>query len=205
MKKIPSLFTRTPDGRTLTRDYNAAALWVVDGIGTPTRKWDGTAVRSFDGQLWARFDAKRGKQPPSGFVPCQTEPDPITGHWPGWVPATRPEDRWIREAAAGSIWQDGTYEACGPRIGGNAEHLAGHVLIRHGAEVLHDVPCDYDGLRAYFAHNDIEGVVWWRDLADIDCDKVKITGAALGIERPYPRAEVLAEAAVRAAIAQGKV
>lgn len=192
MKKIASLFARTPDGKTLTREYNPTALWVANGEGTPTRKWDGTAVRWFDGQLWARYDAKRGKAPPAGFVPCQ-DPDPITGHHPGWVPATRPEDKWIREAAEGSLWQDGTYEACGPRIGGNPERLNEHILIRHGAEALYDVPRDYDGLRKYFAHNDLEGVVWWRDLSDPDCDKVKITGAALGIERPYPRAEVLEE------------
>jgi hypothetical protein len=191
MKKIPSLFSRATDGKMLTRETNPAALWVMAGEGLATRKWDGTAVRWADGILWARFDAKRGKQPPNGFVPCQPDPDPITGHFPGWVPADRPEDRWIREAAEGSLWQDGTYEACGPRIGGNAERLIAHVLIRHGAEVLHDVPRDYDGLRAYFANNDIEGVVWWRDLGDVDCDKVKITGAALGIARPYPRAEVV--------------
>lgn len=194
MKKIPSLFIRTADGRVLTREFNLAAAWCVSGEGVPTRKWDGTAARWADGQLWARFDAKRGKALPTGFVACQPDPDPITGHFPGWVPATRPEDRWIREAAEGSLWQDGTYEACGPRIGANPERLARHILIRHGAELLYDVPRDYDGLRAYFARNDIEGVVWWRDPADPDCDKVKITGAALGIERPYPRAEVLAEA-----------
>jgi hypothetical protein len=192
MKKIPSLFARTPDGRNLIRDYNPATLWVLAGPAIATRKWDGTAVRWADGQLWARYDAKRGKPTPVGFVPCQSEPDPITGHFPGWVPATRPEDKWLREAAAGSEWQDGTYEACGPRIGGNAERLASHTMIRHGAEPLYDVPTDYDGLRAYFAHHDIEGVVWWADLGDIDCNKVKITGAALGVERPHPRAELLA-------------
>lgn len=189
MKKIASLFAR--DGAVLTTDYNPAALWVVNGEGVATRKWDGTAVRVADGQLWARYDAKSGKPLPSGFVACQ-EPDPITWHRPGWVPATRPEDKWIREAASGSLWQDGTYEACGPRIGGNREHLESHTLIRHGAEILHDVPRDYRGLRLYFAHNDVEGIVWWRD-SNVDCDKIKITGAALGVARPYPRAEVIDE------------
>lgn len=193
MKKIPSLFSRTTDGHKLTREYNPAALWVLDNTCPATRKWDGTAVRWADGHLWARYDAKRGKQPPADFVPCQPDPDPITGHFPGWVPATRPEDRWIREAAAGSLWQDGTYEACGPRIGANPERLSSHTLIRHGAEVLLAVPTDYDGLRAYFAHHDIEGVVWWRTLGEVDCDKVKITGAALGVERPYPRGEVVGD------------
>jgi hypothetical protein len=191
MKKIPALFARTTDGHSLTREYNPAALWVLNSACVATRKWDGTAVRWADGQLWARYDAKRGKQPPPDFVPCQPEPDPITGHFPGWVPATRPEDRWICEAASWSLWQDGTYEACGPRIGANPERLSSHTLIRHGAEVLYGVPTDYDGLRKYFAHNDVEGIVWWRTAGEVDCDKVKITGAALGIERPYPRGEVL--------------
>jgi len=182
MKKIPSLFTRTPDGRALTPEYHPLAAWVVNGEGVATRKWDGTAVRFVDGTLWARYDAKRGKALPAGFIPCQ-DPDPITGHHPGWVPATRPEDKWIREAATGMSLENGTYEACGPRIGGNREGLNAHMLIRHGAEERVGVPRDYAGLVAYFASHDIEGIVWWRDLKNDDCDKVKITGVALGIKR----------------------
>lgn len=184
MKKIPSLFARdTLNPQILTHDYHPHAGWVVAGEGSATRKWDGTAARWAAGQLWARYDAKRGKQPPPDFVPCQ-DPDPITGHCPGWVPATRPEDKWIREAANGSDWQDGTYEACGPHIGGNPERLTEHTLLRHGGHLLPDVPRDWPGLVAYFTEHDIEGIVWWRDLTDLDCDKVKITGAALGISHP---------------------
>lgn len=102
MKKIPSLFAR--DGAELTTDYNPLASWVVSGDGTATRKWDGTAARWHAGQLWARYDAKRGKPLPPGFDACQ-DPDPITGHHPGWVPASRPEDKWIRSAAESSPWQ----------------------------------------------------------------------------------------------------
>lgn len=179
MKKIPSLFAR--DGERLTDEIHPLAAWVVAGEGFATRKWDGTAVRWHDGQLWARYDAKRGKEPPPGFVECQ-EPDPITGHRPGWVLATRPEDKWLREAAKDAAWQPWTYEACGPKIGGNKERLEAHMLIRHGDNVLVDVPRDKAGLSAYFAEHDIEGVVWWRD-ASLDCDKVKITGAVLGVKR----------------------
>lgn len=181
MKKIPSLFAR--DGAYLTRNYNPLAMWVVDGEGVPTRKWDGTAVAIIGGRLHARYDAKRGKTPPADFIPCQ-DPDPITGHHPGWVTATRPEDKWIREAAGDIEWQDGTYEACGPKIGGNPEKLSIHELIRHGTSSLPNVPRDYDGLVQYFTeHYDIEGVAWWRDRDDVDCDKVKITGSVLGVKR----------------------
>lgn len=185
MKKIPSLFARTSDG-VLTSTHNPLADWVLRGEGIATRKWDGTACRIADGVLWARYDCKRGKEPPEGFVPCQ-DPDPITGHWPGWVPATRPEDKWIREAA-GEITterypQEWTYEACGPKIGGNKEKLDSHILIPHGHSVLPGVPLTFTALQDYFREHDIEGVVWWRDLMYQNCDKVKITGAALGIKR----------------------
>ncbi len=182
MKKIPSLFARDAEGN-LTTEYHPRAVWVLAGEGTPTRKWDGTATRWRNGVLYARYDAKRGKTPPIDFEPCG-EPDPITGHHPGWVPAVRPEDKWIRECAQDTVWQDGTYEACGPKIGGNPERLKSHALIRHGTDVLANVPIGQDQLRAFFTEHDIEGVVWWRDLNDPDCDKVKITGAALGIRRP---------------------
>lgn len=186
MKKIPSLFIR--DGASLTREYNPEALWVLSGEGTPTRKWDGTAVRWANNQLWSRYDVKNGKPLPPGFVPCQ-EPDPITGHHPGWVPATRPEDKWIREAAGDTTWQNWTYEACGPKIGANAEQFDQHTLIRHGGEPYFDcstnrhpsVPTSYDELIDFFVRHNIEGIVWWRDLNDLDCDKAKITGAALGV------------------------
>jgi len=198
VKKIPSLFSRdVSDPSILTRVPHPFSAWVFAGEGVATRKYDGTAVRWADGKLWARYDAKRGKPLPPEFVPCQ-DPDPITGHHPGWVPATRPEDKWIREAASHgtrpddkfipvstyySCISDGTYEACGPRIGGNPEGFPSHVLVKHGIDVLVDAPRDWDGLVGYFTTFNIEGIVWWRDLNDVDCDKVKITGAALGIRR----------------------
>lgn len=193
MKKIPSLFARDAAG-VITREYNLPHVdWVLRGEGSATRKFDGTAVRWANGQLWARFDAKRGKPLPPGFEPCQ-EPDPITGHHPGWVPATRPEDKWIREAAGDKTWGDGTYEACGPKIGRNAEGLETHVLIPHGHADFttfdreghgstSTVPIGFDELKEWLTGRGIEGVVWWRDRDDIDCAKVKITASALGTRR----------------------
>lgn len=185
MKKIPSLFARDPaNPRVLSDAYHDAADWVVRGEGVATRKWDGTAVLVQGGAVYARYDVKAGRTAPLGFVPAQ-DPDPATGHHPGWVPATRLEDRWIRAAAeaSGSL-ADGTYEAVGPKIGGNPERLEDHRLIRHGALVLPDVPRDKAGLVDYFSRHDVEGVVWWRAAGDDACDKVKITGEALGVRRP---------------------
>lgn len=185
MKKIASLFARDlTNPRILTDTFHPLAAWVVSGEGVATRKWDGTAVLVRAGRLHARYDVKHGKTAPAGFEPAQ-DPDPHTGHHPGWVPAERPEDKWIRAAAAtmGAL-EDGTYEACGPKIGGNPEGLTEHRLIRHGRDILDVPPRDKAGLVAFFHANDVEGIVWWRRVNDDDCDKVKITGEALGVPRP---------------------
>jgi hypothetical protein len=202
VKKISSLFARDPSNpRILTDDFHPDAAWVVAGEGIATRKWDGTAVLVRGGKLFARYDIKRGKVAPAGFEPAQ-DPDPNTGHHPGWVPAERPEDKWIREAASAArhrirqkdpywpytdasvgVLDDGTYEACGPKINGNPEGLDDHRLIRHGRFVLAKVPRDKAGLVEFFRAHNIEGVVWWRQEGDDACDKVKITAEALGVER----------------------
>lgn len=87
MKKIPALFIREERGNPKDQtgylpELNRACLWVFEPGVRATVKWDGTAVLVQDGMPWARFDAKRGKTPPPGFIPAQ-EPDPITGHHPG--------------------------------------------------------------------------------------------------------------------------
>ncbi len=38
--------------------------------------------------------------------------------------------------------------------------MTAHVLISHGIEQLTDVPRDYDGLAAWLAQTDFEGIVW---------------------------------------------
>ena len=184
MKKIASLFARDPSNpQILTDAFHPDAAWVVAGEGVATRKWDGTSVLVRGGKLFARYDVKRGKAVPAGFEPAQ-DPDPNTGHHPGWVPAERPEDKWIRAAAAAAeLLEDGTYEACGPKINGNPEGLLEHHLIRHGRDVIDNVPRDKAGLVEFFRANNIEGVVWWRKHGDDTCDKIKITAEVLGVQR----------------------
>jgi hypothetical protein len=160
MRKIPAVWQRdmSRDGAPYSEVVTPGCEWVLAGEGIVTRKWDGTAVLVRGGKLFARYDAKHGKPPPPGFEPCQDH-DPVTGHWPGWVPADRPQDKWIREAFRDDV-QDGTYEACGPRIGGNAEGLTIHQLIQHGLGTYPDAPREFYALRAYLAPLDVEGVVF---------------------------------------------
>jgi hypothetical protein len=134
------------------------------GEGIATRKWDGAACMVRGGRLFARYDAKAGRPPPPDGIPCELAPDAATGHWPHWVPADRPEDKWIREAAGESLaalgsLSDGTYEALGPKIGANAEGLEVHRLAAHGALVV-SAPRDFDGLREFLRDFAGEGLVF---------------------------------------------
>jgi hypothetical protein len=166
MKKIISLFQRNYEGDRRVRDEIVpGAEWVVTGEGAATRKWDGTSCLVRAGKLYKRFDAKHGKTPPPGFEPVQPEPDPHTGHWPGWLAVgDGPEDRWHREAwdgrlRLGGMPADGTYELIGPKVNGNLDRAEAHCFKRHGDEVL-DAPRTFDALREYLTAANIEGVVW---------------------------------------------
>lgn len=181
MEKIISLFQRNYDGDRLVRDEVVpGAEWVLAGEGIATRKWDGTCCKVEDGNLYKRYDAKHGKAPPVGFIPAQ-DPDPITGHWPGWIlVGDGPEDRWHREAWAAERYslQDGTYELCGPKVQKNPEGLAIHHLIRHGTIHL-DAPRTFAELREWFQRQDIEGIVWHHP----DGRMVKIKRRDFGLQR----------------------
>ena len=190
MKKIISLFQRNHDGDRLVRnEIVPGAEWVLEGLGQSTRKWDGTCCMVRDGKLYKRFDAKRGKTPPPNFEASQ-EPDTVTGHHPGWVPVgDGPEDQWFRAAFEWPYYSkdnkypapipDGTYEMCGPKVNGNQERCLSHTLIAHDSQECPDCPRDFDGLKAFFEVNDIEGIVWHHP----DGRMVKIKGKDLGIKR----------------------
>lgn len=172
MKKIISLFQRNYDGDRLVRDEVVpGAEWVMAGEGAATRKFDGTCCMARDNKLYKRYDAKAGKTPPADFEPAQ-DPDPNTGHWPGWVPVgDGPEDRWHREALAeylevcvpDGLIENGTYELCGPRINGNPEGYSKHVLIPHGQHRLFQETGEhrtYESIRDFLLARAMEGIVW---------------------------------------------
>lgn len=172
MKKIISLFQRNYDGDRKVRDEVVPeSLWVAEGQGYATRKWDGVAVLIQAGKVYMRFDLKAGRRLPEGFIPAQPAPDAKTGHWPGWVSAETSAGKYIMEAverAGGSAnIADGTYEVCGPKIGtrhgANPERLTEHVLIPHGQDVLEDCPRDFVGLMEYLRDKPIEGIVWYHE------------------------------------------
>ncbi len=172
MKKIPTLFERE------YADHKVVGIkpvltspdlqWVLDGEGIATEKIDGTCCAIIEGYFYKRYDAKKGKKPPENAIPC-CDPDPITGHWPHWVPVLfeDPASQWhiralMRATTLGETLPDGTYEAVGPHFQGNPHRLPDDILIRHGETVL-DVPRTFEGLRDYLEQHEIEGIVFWKD------------------------------------------
>lgn len=166
MKKISTLYKKDPKdlGRVID-EINPENSWVFTDEGVKaTRKYDGTACAIIDGQLYKRYDVKRGKSVPEFAIPCQ-EPDLITGHWPHWVLCqyNNSADVWHLKAFGDFKDQcDGTYELCGEKIQGNPEKISGHKLIRHGSNDL-DLTLrnyDFEWFKTYLEIVDIEGIVF---------------------------------------------
>lgn len=204
MKKIISLFQRNYDGDCLVRnEVVPGAEWVLAGEGIATRKFDGTCCLVRDGKFYKRYEIKPGGKAPVGFEPAD-EFDEVTGKQQGWLPVGEgPEDKWHRQAwdnqnfayevdgVSFPTLPDGTYELLGSKIQGNRERdivirevgKDWHALVRHGSHVLGHCPRTFDALKAWLPLVDIEGIVWWRDLNDPDCDKVKIKKKDFGLKR----------------------
>lgn len=176
MIKISTLYKKDPNHlRRVINEINPENEWVINGEGIPTRKFDGTATAVIEGELYKRYDVKKGRQVPVNSIPCQ-EPDEITGHHPHWVKCDRnnPADKYYFEAFENLLSHcilttnfdkclfDATYELCGEKIQGNPEHLTGHVLIKHGIEELPVTDFSFDGLKNYLSNPelDIEGIVF---------------------------------------------
>jgi hypothetical protein len=195
MKKIKSLFQRNYEGNRQVRDEVVpGSEWVTNGEGRATRKWDGLAIKIEDGQVYQRYDAKTGRTPPADFIPAQPEPDPETGHWPGWVAVPKTiKHIWeaidyykeLHDLECIEQIPEGSYEVCGPKVGTrhgpNPENLEQHVLIPHGIHVLTTCPTTFDSLKEYLTTANIEGVVWHHP----DGRMVKIKAADFGIKRSH--------------------
>lgn len=163
MKKITTLFKKDPNdlGRVIN-EIHPDNEWIFDPGVKATRKFDGSACAIIDGQLYKRYDVKKGRQVPQFAIPCQ-DPDPITGHWPHWLLCSydKPEDKYFLEAFDRmAVKEDGTYELCGPKIQGNPEKLDLHTLIRHGKHEIEIMRIDWLALHLVLEYMDIEGIVF---------------------------------------------
>ena len=174
MKKIPTLFERAYENHkvvdclpVLTKPEFAEVL----ANGVATIKYDGSCCAIIEGELYKRYDCKKGKTPPTGAIPC-CEPDPVTGHWPHWVKVSddKPDDKWFIKAYEYTLSEndnkpllDGTYEAIGPHFQGNPYRLPFDRLIMHGKDEIYltDKERSFEGLKRLLELLDIEGIVFW--------------------------------------------
>lgn len=175
MKKIPTLFTRVFDNRRIVDIKNEITPGCEDAFlhGDATIKIDGSCCAIIDGRFYKRYDAKKGKKPPVGAIPC-CDPDPVTGHWPHWVEVNpdNPSDKWFVEAfnnAFGIALKNNelpllncTYEAVGPHFNGNPYGLCKDFLEAHGLESV-ELERTFDAVKTYLENNIIEGLVFWRN------------------------------------------
>ena len=185
MKKISTLFKKNPNdlGRVIN-EVNPENEWVFTE-GIPTRKFDGTSVAIIDGELYKRYDVKKGRQVPNGAIPCQ-EADKITGHHPHWVKCDINDNSnkyhfegFNSLAELGKI-EDGTYELIGEKIQGNPEKIEGHHLVKHGSEILLLADYSFEYFQWYLSKIDIEGIVFHHKKDDRMC---KLRKSDFGIKR----------------------
>lgn len=172
MKKIPTLFKRTFEGRkvvSISDEVTPGMEWVLAGEGKATIKYDGSCVALLPSGWYKRFDAKPGRKIPEGAIPC-CEPDPVTGHHPHWVPIIwgNPADKWYCAAIdyQESKWDTpmpcGTYEAVGPHFQNNPYFYSKDQLLPHGKDVVYPERT-FQGIKRYLATHSVEGLVFWKD------------------------------------------
>lgn len=173
MKKIPTLFVREFDGHNIKgiapELTDESLRWVLDGEGDATVKVDGSCCAVIESTFYKRYDAKKGKKPPENAIPC-CDPDPVTGHWPHWVPVdpTNQADKWFVEACRHymndnpGLYPQGTYEAIGQHFNGNPYRMDYDTLVPHGQRII-KVERTFEGIRDYLTEHEIEGIVFWKD------------------------------------------
>lgn len=165
MKKIPTLFVRKFESHKIVGVTDEITPGCEEAFlkGLPTIKFDGACCAIIDGEFYKRYDAKNGRKPPEGAIPC-CDPDPVTGHWPHWVKVdpNRPEDKWFCEALKNSTYaKNGTYEAVGPHFQGNPYDYDKDVLHRHGLIGTELEPRTFESVKEWLENNEEEGLVFW--------------------------------------------
>lgn len=159
MNKIPTIFVRAEKTHRIKTECNPDCLWVFNGEGIATKKWDGTCCLIKDGKLYKRYDGNKSKFLPDDFVPNEN----ADSQWRGWRPVgDGPEDRWHIEGwrNTSEVLPNGTYELIGPSVNGNPEKLDQHCFRKHGDIVYENVPRTFEELKSWLADKNIEGVVF---------------------------------------------
>lgn len=196
MKKIPTLFERTFENHRIVGITDKITPGCEDAFkrGRATVKFDGSCCAIINGELYKRYDAKKGKKAPEGAIPC-CDPDPVTGHHPHWVKCSEDNqsDKWFIEAFRNHVRSllpefrvvDGTYEAVGPHFNGNPYGLRHDHIVRHGIEEIFMDLTTFDDVKKYLTETEVEGIVFWLDGEPV----CKIKRTDFGLPWPVKREE----------------
>lgn len=186
MKKISTVFVVNRETGQATNVVRPENQWVVDGEGIATVKFDGSSCLYKNGMLYKRFDKKLNKKGellrkrkgdkfyvtedlfralPEGAIPCVETYDPVTFHFPHWVPVfeNAPEDYRHNEALRnfkGTLIEGQTYELVGPDVDKNNYNLSNHELWEHASEKVELQDFSFETLKKYVVENNIEGLVF---------------------------------------------
>ena len=200
MRKIPTLFTRVFENRKIVDILPEITPGCEEAFknGVATVKIDGSCCAVINGELYKRYDAKKGKTPPEGAIPC-CDPDPVTGHWPHWVKVNSDDsgDKWFIEAYnlymdeyilsttmyMNEPFADGTYEAIGKHFNGNPYGMDYDILCLHGVKQA-EVPRTFEGVKEWLENHNEEGLVFWLDGKPV----CKIKRSDFGLEWPVKNA-----------------
>jgi hypothetical protein len=164
MKKLKTLFeTERTETYHVVNKLRDGLDWIFTNVCHISQKIDGTSCAIIESELYKRYDVKKGKTPPTNAIECQ-EADPISGHWPHWVPITSNDKYHLEAFNKLSNKIDGTYELIGPKINGNPENLGEHILELHGSREVVDISYNeeniFDKIREYLQPRDIEGLIF---------------------------------------------
>ena len=189
MKKIPTLFTRVYENHRVVDVLPEITPGCEEALlnGVATVKVDGSCCAIINGAFYKRYDAKKGKKPPEGAIPC-CDPDPVTGHHPHWVLVDPwgPSDKWFTVAfdntyiPCNCVYR--TFEAVGPHFNGNPHGLDKDILIQHGTTEV-PVARNFDAIKQYLEVTPIEGIVFWLNNEPV----CKIKRSDFGFEWPVKK------------------
>lgn len=176
MKKIPTLFERVFENHKVVEVKPITASGLCGEAftrGIATIKLDGSCCAIICGELYKRYDAKKGKPIPEGAIKCQENADAITGHLPCWVKCDKdnPADKWFFEALKNCVFCENnvqingditTFEAVGKHFNGNPYNLDEDRLYRHGCYIA-EVERTFEGVKKWLKQHNQEGLVFWLD------------------------------------------
>lgn len=160
MFKIPTVFIREYENTyQVVNEPNPECQWVLDGEGTPYRKWQGMAAMIRDGIYYKRFIIKKDKEVDPAFILCTT--DPKAGKQFGWLPVDfkSSQDKHYTKAFNSHL-PDGTYELIGPKIHGNLEGMHYPVLMNHKGMRLVSIERSFTAIKKLITNLPYEGLVF---------------------------------------------